>query len=57
MSQLDGATHDGGSNTLPEENKSVSVLRKCGFKFSDEVADPEDRPIWRWQLLKSIPDK
>jgi ribosomal-protein-alanine N-acetyltransferase len=45
------------AHTLPEENESVSVLRKCGFTFSGEYTDPEDGPIWRWYLLKSIPDK
>ena len=41
------------AHTLPEENASVRVLRKCGFTFVTEVIDPEDGLIWKWQLRKS----
>lgn len=38
------------AHTLPEENASVAVLRKLGFVFVEEITDPEDGTIWRWQL-------
>jgi RimJ/RimL family protein N-acetyltransferase len=38
------------AHTLPEENASCNVLRKCGFHHSGEVMDPEDGLIWRWEL-------
>ena len=51
------------AHTLAEENASVHVLRKCGFHFDGELADPEDGNIWRWKLpreqstLDSKPEK
>ena len=38
------------AHTLPEENASVRILKKCGFTFVGEVIDPEDGLIWRWEL-------
>jgi [ribosomal protein S5]-alanine N-acetyltransferase len=37
------------AHTLPEPNASTRVLAKCGFRYVDEVIDPEDGPVWRWQ--------
>lgn len=37
------------AHTLPEENASVRVLRRCGFTFAGEVMDPEDGLIWTWK--------
>ena len=37
------------AHTLPEENASCKVLRKCGLHFVGEVIDPEDGRIWRWE--------
>lgn len=39
-------------HTLREENGSVKVLRHCGMKFIKEVNDPEDGPLWRWELQR-----
>lgn len=36
------------AHTLPEENHSVRVLKKCGFHFDGIVQDPEDGTVWRW---------
>lgn len=36
--------------TLPEENASNNALRRNGFGFAGEVIDPEDGPVWRWEL-------
>jgi [ribosomal protein S5]-alanine N-acetyltransferase len=38
------------AHTAPEDNPSTGVLRKCGFRFLGEVVDPEDGPVWRWEL-------
>lgn len=37
------------AHTLPEQNASTGVLKKCGFEFVGEVMDPEDGPVWRWE--------
>lgn len=37
------------AHTLPEENASGSVLKKCGFRQAGEVIDPEDGLVWRWE--------
>jgi ribosomal-protein-alanine N-acetyltransferase len=38
------------AHTLPETNPSTSVLRSVGMRFVDEVQDPDDGPVWRWEL-------
>ena len=38
------------AHTLPESNPSTSVLRSVGMSFAGGVLDPEDGPVWRWQL-------
>jgi len=38
------------AHTLPEENASCKVLRKCGFHFVSEVEDPVDGLIGRWEV-------
>jgi|SRR5579883_1123232 len=38
------------AHTLPVENASCKVLRRCGFALVGEVIDPEDGLVWRWQL-------
>jgi RimJ/RimL family protein N-acetyltransferase len=37
------------AHTLPEANASTRVLTKCGFQRVDEVIDPQDGLIWRWE--------
>jgi RimJ/RimL family protein N-acetyltransferase len=41
------------AHTLPTRNASTRVLEKCGFGFQGEVEDPEDGPVWRWELRKT----
>lgn len=41
------------AHTLAEENASVAVLRKLGFKFIHEIHDLEDGLIWQWRLEKA----
>ena len=38
------------AHTLPEENASNRALRRNGFAFAGDVIDPEDGPVWRWEL-------
>ena len=41
------------AHTLAEENASVRVLKKCGMGFTGPFDDPEDGPIWQWQIPRS----
>lgn len=38
------------AHTLAETSASTSVLARCGFLKVDELADPDDGPVWRWEL-------
>lgn len=38
------------ANTLAQDNPSTGVLRRLGFTRTHELVDPEDGPIWRWEL-------
>ncbi|MEO3759044.1 GNAT family N-acetyltransferase [Mycobacterium sp. B14F4] len=38
------------ANTLADDNPSTGVLRRLGFTRTLELVDPEDGPIWRWEL-------
>ena len=39
------------AHTLPENNASCSILRSLGFRqVGTVIADPEDGPVWRWEL-------
>lgn len=40
------------AHTLAAENESGSVLRKCGLQKMEELDDPEDGKIWRWEIRK-----
>lgn len=41
------------AHTLPLESPSTAVLRRCGFRKVGEAIDPDDGPVWRWELLLS----
>ena len=43
------------AHTLPERNASGRVLSKCGFTWLDEVEDPLDGRIWRWEFRLNPP--
>ncbi|MBW3549021.1 MAG: GNAT family N-acetyltransferase [Actinobacteria bacterium] len=43
------------AHTLAEASPSTSVLARSGFANVGEVLDPDDGPIWRWEL--SLPDQ
>lgn len=38
------------AHTLPEVNASGRILTKLGFARRGTVIDPEDGPVWRWEL-------
>lgn len=38
------------AHTLREINPSTQVLAANGFNGPVEVVDPEDGPVWRWEL-------
>ena len=41
------------AHTLGEESASTVVLKRCGFRKVAELVDPEDGPVWRWELAFS----
>jgi [ribosomal protein S5]-alanine N-acetyltransferase len=40
------------AQTLGEVNASTRVLVRCGFTRTEEINDPDDGIIWRWQLKR-----
>jgi [ribosomal protein S5]-alanine N-acetyltransferase len=38
------------AHTLAEENASTKVLKRCGFTRTAELMDPDEGPVWRWEL-------
>jgi [ribosomal protein S5]-alanine N-acetyltransferase len=40
------------AHTLGEINESGRVLEKCGMKMVEEIVDPEDGKLWRWEVRK-----
>lgn len=38
------------AHTRPEASASTRVLTKSGFEKVGEVEDPEDGPVWRWEI-------
>ena|SRR6476660_1169079 len=40
------------AHTLREENNSVHILQKLGFKFQGSVELTGEGPLWYWLLLK-----
>jgi RimJ/RimL family protein N-acetyltransferase len=38
------------AHTRPVANTSTRVLAKCGFRHAGTVVDPDDGPVWRWEL-------
>lgn len=40
------------AHTLGHENASTKVLKKCGFEKIEEINDPEDGIIWKWELKR-----
>ena len=40
------------AHTLAMENESGTVLKKCGMKLAEEIEDPDDGKLWRWEINK-----
>jgi RimJ/RimL family protein N-acetyltransferase len=40
------------AHTLQEENASARILRRLGFSWLGTVDDPDDGPVWRWELSR-----
>ncbi len=40
------------AHTLGQDNASTKVLLKCGFKKVEEINDPDDGLIWKWELKR-----
>lgn len=40
------------AHTLGHENPSTKVLRKCGFEKVEEINDPDEGLIWKWELKR-----
>jgi RimJ/RimL family protein N-acetyltransferase len=38
------------AHTLAAESASTTVLARCGFARVAELTDPEEGPVWRWEL-------
>ena len=42
--------HMAFAHTLAAESASASVLARCGFARVAELTDPDEGPVWRWEL-------
>jgi [ribosomal protein S5]-alanine N-acetyltransferase len=40
------------AHTLAEPNASTRVLEKCGMTKVEELVDPDDGKLWRWEIRK-----
>ncbi|MDF2438230.1 MAG: GCN5-related N-acetyltransferase [Bacteroidota bacterium] len=38
------------AHTLGKHNPSTKVLQKCGFEKVEEINDPDEGLIWKWEL-------
>jgi [ribosomal protein S5]-alanine N-acetyltransferase len=46
----DALVGSGGFVGPPQDNPSTGVLRRLGFTWARELVDPDDGPLWRWEL-------
>lgn len=42
------------ARTLPAPGPSPRVLEKCGFARAGEVLDPNEGPLWCWELPRAV---
>lgn len=40
------------AHTLGQENPSTKVLQKCSFVKTEEINDPDEGQIWKWELKR-----
>jgi RimJ/RimL family protein N-acetyltransferase len=46
------------AHTLAAFNASTTVLQRCGMTRVSELVDPNDGPIWRWEVRRAgCPEK
>ena len=45
------------AHTLGQETASTKVLQKCGFEKVEEINDPDDGLIWKWELERNVASK
>lgn len=38
------------AHTLAETSASTSVLERCDFERVEELIDPDDGAVWRWEV-------
>lgn len=43
------------AHTLAQQNASTAVLSRCGFTRAAELDDPDEGPVWRWEIQLSPP--
>ncbi|MBC8153603.1 MAG: GNAT family N-acetyltransferase [Bacteroidetes bacterium] len=43
------------AHTLAKPNPSTKILRACGMTREEELTDPDDGLLWRWQLNRTYP--
>lgn len=41
------------AHTLPEENASISILKKVGMAFVGLAQDVDEGTVWRWEVSKA----
>jgi RimJ/RimL family protein N-acetyltransferase len=41
------------AHTLAEMSASTTVLQRCGMTKVRELVDPDDGPIWRWEVRRA----
>ena len=41
------------AHTLAEMNASTTVLQRCGMTKVGVLVDPDDGPIWRWEVWRA----
>lgn len=47
--------HMAFAHTLAAESASTTVLARCGFARVAELIDPDEGPVWRWELRLDHP--
>ncbi len=45
------------AHTMPEAGPSAQLLQKIGFVRTNDFQDPDDGPLWRWELERDAYQK
>jgi RimJ/RimL family protein N-acetyltransferase len=46
------AVHKVIAHTLAEENASGHILEKLGFAQTEDINDPDEGLLWRWEISR-----